>query len=99
MMKTSEQGGIDYGIQRIEDGAYLADDNADGSAPEWVYEPADATMFSTKEEALSFAALCGVADDPDEGLPTLEQAYTVTQIAWQSEEDLQPDDIDQQLSD
>jgi hypothetical protein len=99
MARTDEHGGIDYGIRRTGDGMYLSSPNNDGESLTATYYADEASAFETEAEALSFAALAGVASDPDsgEGDPVLDEGYELVEIPWTDEDDIEKDDIDEEL--
>lgn len=82
----------EYAIHRIGDGMWLADDNADGTDPEWVREPDNATWWTSEQLALSFASLCGAATNTEQ--PVLADGLEVASMMFDDPMDAQPDEID-----
>lgn len=87
---------IDYAIRRDRDHVWLHDDNGDGTSPEWEMMEDMANTYATKEEALTFAMLCGVADNTESGI-RLHDGISVVPVEWEYEEDIEPDELDRQL--
>ncbi|RSX49840.1 hypothetical protein [Bifidobacterium castoris] len=87
----------DYAVHRIKDDVWLHNDPTESEAS-WERYPEDASVYATRDEALYSAAACGlVLDDPDRGVFTPVDGIEIVAIAWETDEDAIPDDIDREL--
>lgn len=68
MVRTSDQGGVDYAIRRDSDGMYarLYEQAGMSGVEEWVEREDDAQTWETKDDLLEAAEMADLASAPDD---------------------------------
>ncbi len=82
-----EQGGVEYAVMRISDGALLWDDDINSAYQSWEDDEENATWVSSEEDAIRIADYAGLAGDDG-----LVQGYEITERPWYYEDDLEEDE-------
>ncbi len=85
-----EQGGIEYAVMRISDGALLWDDDFNGVYQSWEDDEENASWVGSKDDAMSLADYAGLVTDDG-----LAQGYEITERPWYYEDDLEEDDFEE----
>ena len=79
-----EQGGIEYAVKRVSDGAFLWDDDLDGAYQSWEDDEENASWVDTEDEGMRLANLAGLLSGDG-----LTKGYTITERPWYYEDDLE----------
>ena len=82
-----EQGGVEYAVMRVSDGALLSDDDLNGAYQAWEDDEENASWVDTEEDALRLADLAGLT-----GNGRLSKEYKIVERPWYYEDDLEEDD-------
>ena len=93
-MRHDDKGGVDYAI--AHEGLYARFGFEAGEPDlEWVKHTDDATVYDTAEEALNEMYARHMADGT-KGHLTPSQGYSVVEVPWINEEDVEPGPLDRE---
>lgn len=87
-MRTSDNGGVDYGYRRTADGKYFVDYGLKPDDKDWLWigESDVATVFTTRKAALAAAATYGLGHRDGDGNDVLDDGYELAEVEWSDDD-------------